>query len=246
MSKKQVIPYPGKKKSKKTQIRQMFDGISPKYDLMNRIITGGLDTLWRKNVVAILLPKKPKKILDVATGTGDLAISLTETNATKIIGIDISVGMLDIGKKKVKKHKRNKKIKLEIGDSEEIGYPSNYFDAVTVAFGVRNFENLEKGLSEIQRVLRPGGDLIILETAVPQKIPMRLFYQLYTQFIMPLMSWIFSKDKSAYKYLSDSAIRFPFGKAFNNILEKNGFIGVEDIPQTFGVASIYRAKKPAS
>ena len=246
MSKKQVIPYPGKKKSKKTQIRQMFDGISPEYDLMNRIITGGADIKWRKNVVAILLPKKPKKILDVATGTGDLAISLSETNATEIIGIDISIGMLDIGKKKVKKHKRNKKIKLEIGDSEQIDYPSNYFDAVTVAFGVRNFENLEKGLSEIQRVLRPGGDLIILETAVPQKIPMRLFYQLYSQFIMPLMSWIFSKDKSAYKYLSDSANRFPFGKAFNNILEKNGFIGVEDIPQTFGVASIYRAQKPTS
>ena len=136
----------------------------------------------------MLLPKKPKKILDVATGTGDLAIALTETNATEIIGIDISIGMLDIGKKKVKKQKRNKKIKLEIGDSEEIRYPSNYFDAVTVAFGVRNFENLDKGLSEIRRVLSPGGDLIILETAVPQKIPMRQFYELYTHFIMPFTS----------------------------------------------------------
>ena len=246
MSKKQVIPYPGKKNSKKTQIRQMFDGISTDYDLMNRVITGGIDIKWRKNVVAMLLPKKPKKILDVATGTGDLAIALTETNATEIIGIDISIGMLDIGKKKVKKQKHNKKIKLEIGDSEEIRYPSNYFDAVTVAFGVRNFENLDKGLSEILRVLSPGGDLIILETAVPQKIPMRQFYELYTHFIMPFTSWIFSKDKSAYQYLSNSAKMFPFGKAFNNILEKNGFIGVESIPQTFGVASIYRAQKPTS
>ena len=241
-----MIPYSGKKNSKKTQIRQMFDGISAEYDLMNRIITVGVDIKWRKNVVAVLLPKKPKKILDVATGTGDLAIALTETNASEIIGIDISIEMLDIGKKKVKKHKRNKIIKLEIGDSEEIGYPSNYFDAVTVAFGVRNFENLEKGLSEIHRVLRPGGDLIVLETAVPQKVPLRQFYKLYTYFIMPLMSWIFSTDKFAYQYLSDSANRFPFGKAFNNILEKNGFIGVEDIPQTFGVACIYRAQKPTS
>ena len=246
MGKKQVIPYSGNKNSKKTQIRQMFDGISPQYDLMNRVITFGVDIKWRKNVVAMLLPKKPKKILDVATGTSDLAISLTETNATEIIGIDISIGMLDIGKKKVKKHNRHKKIKLEIGDSEEIRYPSNYFDAVTVAFGVRNFENLDKGLSEILRVLRPGGDLIILETSVPQKIPIRQFYQLYIHFIMPFMSWIFSRDKSAYQYLSDSAKKFPFGMAFNNILEKNGFIGVEDIPQTFGVASIYRAQKPTS
>ena len=147
----------------------MFDGISSDYDLMNRIISGGIDIKWRKNVVAMLLPKKPKKILDVATGTGDLAIVLTETNATEIIGIDISTGMLDIGKKKLKKQKLNKNIKLEIGDSEEIRYPSNYFDAVTVAFGVRNFQNIDKGLSEILRVLSPGGDLIILETAVPQK-----------------------------------------------------------------------------
>ena len=224
----------------------MFDGISPQYDLMNRIISGGIDIKWRKNVVALLLPKKPKKILDVATGTGDLAVALAQTHAAEIVGIDISKGMLDIGKKKVKKSQWDKKIIMEIGDSENIGYPANYFDAVTVAFGVRNFENLDKGLLEILRVLRPGGDLIILETAVPQKFPLRQFYRLYTHFVMPLIGWFFSKDKSAYQYLSDSANTFPFGKAFNNILAKNGFIAIEDIPQTLGVASIYCAQKPTS
>ena len=133
---------------------------------------------------------------------------------------------------------------MEIGDSEKIAYPANYFDAVTVAFGVRNFENLDKGLSEILRVLRPGGDLIILETAVPQKFPMLQLYKLYTHFVMPILGWFFSKDISAYQYLSDSAKAFPFGKAFNNILAKNGFIDIDDIPQTLGVASIYRAQKP--
>jgi len=153
MTKKQVVPYQDKKNSKKNQVRQMFDGISPRYDLMNRIISFGIDIKWRKNVVALLLPKKPKKILDVATGTGDLAFALAKTQATEIIGIDISRGMLDIGKKKVTKSRWDVKIKMEIGDSEKIAYPANYFDAVTVAFGVRNFENLDKGLSVIHRVL---------------------------------------------------------------------------------------------
>ena len=222
----------------------MFDGISPQYDMMNRIISGGIDVKWRKNVVALLLPKKPQKILDVATGTGDLAVALSQTQAKEIVGIDISEGMLDIGKKKVKKSRWGKNIKMEIGDSENIGYPANYFDAVTVAFGVRNFENLDKGLLEILRVLRPGGDLVILETAVPRKFPLRQFYRLYTHFVMPVVGWFFSKDKSAYQYLSDSANAFPFGEAFNNILKKIGFIEVEDIPQKLGVASIYCAKKP--
>jgi len=244
MAKKQVLPYKDKKSSKKTQVRQMFDGISPQYDLMNRIISGGIDIKWRKNVVSMLIEKQPEKILDVATGTGDLAIALLQTKATEIIGIDISEGMLDIGKQKVRNNQWDQKIKMQIGDSENIDYPDDYFDAATVAFGVRNFENLDKGLSEILRVLRPGGDLIILETAVPNNYLLRQFYHLYTQFIMPVIGNMFSKDKSAYQYLSDSAAAFPFGKAFNNILAKNGFIEIEDIPQTLGVASIYRAQKP--
>lgn len=246
MAKKQVVPYQNKKSSKKTQVRQMFNEISPRYDLMNRIISGGIDVKWRKNVVAILVAQKPQKILDVATGTGDLAVALLKTQATEIIGIDISFGMLDLGKKKVKKNHCGNTIKMEIGDSENIDYADNYFDAVTVAFGVRNFENLDKGLSEILRVLRPGGDLVVLETAIPQNYFIKKFYRFYTQFIMPVIGWVFSKDKSAYQYLSDSAAAFPFGKAFNNILAKNGFIAIEDITQTLGVASIYRAQKPLS
>ena len=241
---KHVVPYQDKKSPKKTQVRQMFDGISPQYDLMNRIISLGTDVQWRKNVVGLLMPKKPKKILDVATGTGDLAVALAQTQAKEIIGIDISIGMLDIGIEKVKRNRYQNNIKLEIGDSESIDYPTNYFDAVTVAFGVRNFENLDIGLTEILRVLKPGGDLVILETSVPQNFLLRQLYRFYTNSVMPFFGCIFSIDKSAYRYLSDSANTFPFGKAFNNILEKNGFIAIEDIPQTFGVASIYRAQKP--
>ena len=222
----------------------MFDKISSNYDLMNRIISAGIDIKWRKNVVKLITPKKPNKILDVATGTGDLAIALGETLATEIVGIDISEGMLEIGKKKVKKSPWHKNIKMKIGDGEKITYPDNYFDAVTVSFGVRNFENLDKALMEIFRVLQPGGELIILETAVPQSFPLHQLYKLYTYYALPIIGSFFSKDKSAYKYLSSSANTFPFGKAFNNILEKNGFLVKEHIPQSFGVASIYRAKKP--
>tara|TARA_B100001113_G_scaffold171286_1_gene140153 strand:- start:40 stop:834 length:795 start_codon:yes stop_codon:yes gene_type:complete len=244
MNRKQALPYKVKKSPTKTQVRQMFDKISSNYDLMNRIISGGIDIKWRKNVVKLLSPKKPKKILDVATGTGDLAIELGQTLATEIVGIDISERMLEIGKKKVKKSPWHKSIKMKIGDAEKITYPANYFDAVTVSFGVRNFQNIDKGLMEIFRVLQPGGELIILETAVPQSFPLHQLYKLYTYYVLPIISSFFSKDKSAYQYLSLSANTFPFGKAFNNILERNGFIVKEDILQTFGAACIYRAQKP--
>ena len=242
--KKQVVPYKNQKENKKKQVRQMFDGISRDYDLLNRVISGGIDVRWRKNVVSYLIPEKPKKILDIATGTADLAIELTKTNAEEIVGLDISPGMLEIGKQKVTSKGMDKVIKMVIGDSENLDYNDAYFDAVTVAFGVRNFENLDKGLQEINRVLRPGGNLVILETAVPKNFPMKQFYGFYTQKILPILGSLFSKDKAAYRYLSDSAAAFPFGKVFNNILLKNGFIEVKDFPQTLGVASIYCAKKP--
>ena len=244
MNKKQVLPYVPKKNSKKSQVRQMFDSISPRYDFINRIISGGLDIKWRKNLVKVLKPKKPTKILDVATGTGDLAIALGETLASEIIGIDISEQMLEIGKKKVERNQLQKNIKMEIGDGEKINYPNNYFDAVTVSFGVRNFENLDKGLLEIYRVLKPGSELVILETSIPQSFPLKYLYHLYTLYFMPLIGSFFSKDKSAYKYLSSSAKSFPFGKAFNKILKKNGFVVIDNIPQSFGVASIYHSQKP--
>ena len=242
--KKQVVPYKNQKENKKKQVRQMFDGISKDYDLLNRVISGGIDVRWRKNVVSYLIPEKPKKILDIATGTADLAIELTKTNAEEIVGLDISLGMLEIGKQKVASKGMDKVIKMVIGDSEKLDYNDAYFDAVTVAFGVRNFENLDKGLQEINRVLRPGGNLVILETAVPTNFPMKQFYGFYTQKVLPILGSLFSKDKAAYRYLSDSAAAFPFGKVFNNILLKNGFIEVKDFPQTLGVASIYCAKKP--
>ena len=242
--KKQVVPYKNQKENKKKQVRQMFDGISKDYDLLNRVISGGIDVRWRKNVVSYLIPEKPKKILDIATGTADLAIELTKTNAEEIVGLDISPGMLEIGKQKVTSKGMDKVIKMVIGDSEKLDYNDAYFDAVTVAFGVRNFENLNKGLQEINRVLRPGGNLVILETAVPTNFPMKQFYGFYTQKVLPILGSLFSKDKAAYRYLSDSAAAFPFGKVFNNILLKNGFIEVKDFPQTLGVASIYCAKKP--
>ncbi|PWH11479.1 bifunctional demethylmenaquinone methyltransferase/2-methoxy-6-polyprenyl-1,4-benzoquinol methylase UbiE [Bacteroidetes bacterium SCGC AAA795-G10] len=244
MSKKQVLPYVHKKNSKKSQVRQMFNSISCRYDFINRIISGGLDIKWRKNLVRLIKLKNPKKILDVATGTGDLAIALGESMASEIIGIDISERMLEIGKKKVKKNQLQKNIKLEIGDAERINYPANYFDAVTVSFGVRNFENLDKGLLEIYRVLKPGCELVILETSIPKSFPLNYLYRLYTIYFLPLIGSFFSKDKSAYKYLSLSAKFFPFGIAFNKILEKNRFIVKENISQTFGVATIYHAYKP--
>ena len=246
MRKKQVVPYKKNKSSKKKQVRQMFDSISARYDTTNRIISGGLDLKWRKNVVKLIKHKKPKRILDVATGTGDLAIALYETLAKEIVGIDISERMLAVGKKKVDKNQWQKNIKMEIGDAESINYPANYFDAVTVSFGVRNFENLDKGLSEIFRVLKPGSELVILETSIPQGFPLNCLYHLYTSYFLPVVGSFFSKDKSAYNYLSLSAKVFPFGIAFNRILEKNGFIVKENIIQTFGVATIYHAYKPIS
>ena len=176
-------------------------------------------------------------------GTGDLVLALSKLNAKKITGLDISPGMLEIGKEKVSSQKLDTLIDMQLGDSEDLKFSDNSFDAVTVAFGVRNFENLNKGLSEIYRVLRSNGTLVILETAVPKNYFIKPCYSLYTQNIMPFIGKLFSKDKSAYKYLSDSAAAFPCGEAFNNILRDNGFKEVEDLPQTLGIASIYFAKK---
>ena len=238
-----VKPYKDSDLGKKEQVAKMFDTISNEYDGLNRVISFGIDIKWRKKVVKLISEVKPKTVLDIATGTGDLAINLVETKASKITGLDISEGMLEVGRKKIDKLQLNEQIDMVFGDSENIPYENNSFDAVTVAFGVRNFENLEKGLAEIYRVLKPGGIFVVLETSVPTKTPFKQGYNLYTNYIMPTIGKIFSKDKSAYKYLSNSAAAFPYGKAFNNILEKIGFIDIENKPQTFGVASIYVASK---
>lgn len=221
----------------------MFDAISENYDGLNRVISFGIDVKWRRKVVKILKEKKPQSILDIATGTGDLAINLVDTGAEKIIGLDISKGMLAIGKKKISEKKLNNTIEMVVGDSENLQFEDNSFDAVTVAFGVRNFEDLDKGLHEIRRVLKTGGTLVILETSVPTKTPYRQGYNFYSKYILPAIGKIFSKDRSAYAYLSESAAVFPHGQDFNNILKKIGFIAMENKPQTFGVASIYVATK---
>ena len=238
-----ITPYKGSNLGKKEQVTQMFDTISGNYDDLNRVISFGIDVKWRKNVLKLVAEKKPTTILDIATGTGDLAILMAAINAEKIIGLDISAGMLEVGKKKITEKKLDNKIEMVLGDSENIPFENDYFDAITVAFGVRNFENLEVGLSEILRVLKPGGRFVILETSVPTQFPFKQGYHLYTKNILPLIGKLFSKDKVAYSYLSESASHFPYGEALNNILRKVGFIDVKHLPQTFGVATIYSASK---
>ncbi|MFG4001153.1 bifunctional demethylmenaquinone methyltransferase/2-methoxy-6-polyprenyl-1,4-benzoquinol methylase UbiE [Flavobacterium aquidurense] len=238
-----ITPYKDSSLGKKEQVAQMFDNISGNYDNLNRVISFGIDIKWRKKVLKIVSDKQPKIILDIATGTGDLAILMAQTNAEKIIGLDISAGMLEVGKKKVEEKKLSNIIDLVLGDSEKIPFEDNYFDAITVGFGVRNFENLEKGFAEILRVLKPNGVFVILETSVPDKTPYKQGYKFYSKNILPIIGKLFSKDNSAYGYLSESAAAFPYGEALNNILRKIGFIDVVAMPQTFGVATIYSASK---
>ena len=238
-----ITPYKESLLSKKEQVAQMFDTISENYDGLNRVISFGIDVKWRKKVLQIVAQSNPKTILDIATGTGDLAILMAKTNAEKIIGLDISPGMLEVGIKKIALKNLTNKIEMIIGDSEKMPFEDHTFDAITVAFGVRNFENLEKGLAEILRVLKPNGTFIILETSVPTQFPFKQGYYVYTNFIMPTIGKLFSKDKAAYTYLSNSAQNFPFGEVLNNILRKIGFIDVKDFPQTMGVATIYKASK---
>lgn len=238
-----VTPYKDSELGKKEQVAQMFDTISGNYDGLNRVISFGIDVKWRKKVLKLVADTDPDTILDIATGTGDLALLMTQTNATKIIGLDISAGMLDVGRQKITARNLDSKIEMVLGDSENIPYDEATFDAITVAFGVRNFETLDKGLAEILRVLKPGGIFVILETSVPEKFPFKQGYQFYSRNILPLIGKMFSKDDSAYQYLSDSASVFPYGIALNNILQKIGFVNVIAMPQTFGVATIYSASK---
>ncbi|WP_452597522.1 bifunctional demethylmenaquinone methyltransferase/2-methoxy-6-polyprenyl-1,4-benzoquinol methylase UbiE [Pontimicrobium sp. MEBiC01747] len=238
-----VKPYKNSDLGKKEQVTKMFDTISKDYDGLNRVISFGIDIKWRKKVVKIVKKGQPESILDIATGTGDLAINLAETNASKIVGLDISPGMLEIGKDKIKSKKLDSRIEMILGDSENMPFEDNTFDAITVAFGVRNFETLDNGLKEILRVLKPGGTFVILETSMPDKTPYKQGYNFYTKNILPLIGKTFSKDRSAYKYLCESASVFPYGEALNNILRNIGFINVKDLPQTFGVATIYTASK---
>lgn len=240
---KNIKPYKDSELGKKEQVAQMFDNISGNYDGLNKVISFGTDAKWKQKILKMVTAQQPNSILDIATGTGDLAILFASTSAKEIIGLDISQGMLEIGKKKIAAQNLESKIQMVLGDGENVPYPDNYFDTITVAYGVRNFENLEKGLSEILRTLKPNGQLIILETSVPTKFPFKQGYAFHSKVLLPLIGKLFSKDKTAYSYLSDSANEFPFGEALNNILRKIGFIDVKHLPQTFGVATIYQASK---
>ena len=243
MMSKEIKPYKDSELGKKEQVAQMFDTISGEYDGLNRVISLGIDIKWRKKVVKIVGENNPKQILDIATGTGDLAIMMSQLNPDKIIGLDISAGMLEVGKQKISKVNLSDKIDMVVGDSEAMPFNDNTFDAITVSFGVRNFANLGKGIQEIARVLKPTGVLVILETSNPTKFPFKQGYKLYTNLFLPIIGKLFSKDKVAYSYLSESANSFPFGEAFCNILQKNGFTHTKANPVTFGVATIYTATK---
>ena len=238
-----ITPYKDSSLGKKEQVAKMFDNISENYDGLNRVISLGIDMKWRKKVVALVAEKNPETILDIATGTGDLVIMMSNTSAKKIIGLDISAGMLEVGKQKIEAKKLTEKIEMVFGDSENMPYPDNYFDAITVSFGIRNFETLDKGLAEIYRVLKPNGIFVILETSVPTKFPFKQGYAFYTKYILPIIGKVFSKDNDAYGYLSESAANFPFGETLNNILRKISFIECKAMPQTMGVATIYTATK---
>jgi len=238
-----VKPYKNSSSSKKVQVAEMFDNIAGNYDFLNHFLSLGIDIFWRKQLVKHLTKQAPKTILDVATGTGDLAIAMLKTNPDKVIGVDISNGMLEVGRKKMKEKSLDHIITLEQADSEDLPYEDETFDAVCVSFGARNFENLEKGLSEMRRVLREGGKLYILEFSQPTSFPFKQIYQFYFKAILPLIGKVLSKDNSAYSYLPESVSAFPHGKELNKIIEKCGYTNAKNIPLTLGISSIYIAKK---
>ncbi len=237
-----ITPY-STDQSKKEQVAEMFDNISGKYDFLNHFFSVGIDKKWRKKAIKELAELSPKKILDVATGTGDFAFEAMKLNPEKLVGIDISDGMLEVGRKKIKERGFEDRMEFKNADSEAIPFSDNQFDAVTVSFGVRNFQNLEAGLKEIFRVLKPGGKAVILEFSKPKRFPLKQAYFAYFKMIMPTIGKLVSKDKSAYSYLPQSVLAFPEGKDFEGILTKTGFKSTKIMPVTGGIASIYTAQK---
>ncbi len=229
--------------AKKEMVQNMFNNIAPKYDLLNHLLSAGIDKGWRRKVRRALAAGHPETILDVATGTGDLAIELAKLPNTRIIGIDIAEDMLKIGRKKIEKKGLTQRITLEPGDSENIRFADNTFDAITVAFGVRNYENLEKGLREMYRVLKPGKKTAILEFSKPAAFPMKNLYQFYFNHILPAIGRMVSKDPMAYTYLPESVARFPEKNAFLEVLKKTGFKNPTQKRLTFGIATLYVAEK---
>jgi demethylmenaquinone methyltransferase/2-methoxy-6-polyprenyl-1,4-benzoquinol methylase len=239
---KVVKPY-NEEQGKKEQVAQMFNNISHKYDFLNHFLSMGIDKLWRKRAINLLRPDAPKEILDIASGTGDFALEALKLQPNRVVGMDISVGMLEKGREKMKKRKVDHIISMEVGDSENLPFGDNSFDAVTVGFGVRNFENLEKGLGEMLRVLRPGKTAVILEFSKPRKFPVKQSFNFYSKRIIPFIGRMVSKDKAAYTYLPESVAAFPEGQDFLDILSKVGYKDVKSRPVSGGIATIYYGKK---
>lgn len=237
-----VTPY-NNSESKKEQVASMFNNIAFRYDFINSLLSLGIHKGWRKKCVKLISLKQPKRILDVATGTADFAIECMKLNSDSIIGIDISEGMMKFGREKIKKLKLDSKITLRYGDAETCDLPSNSIDAITVGFGVRNFENLEKGLSNMYRILKPGGQLCILEFSSPRKFPVKQFYKFHFKYITPTIGKLFSKDSNAYTYLPESIKAFPDNERFTAILEKIGYVNASFRSVSFGLAAIYLADK---
>jgi demethylmenaquinone methyltransferase/2-methoxy-6-polyprenyl-1,4-benzoquinol methylase len=238
-----VTPYKDQTTSKKEQVAHMFDAIAPKYDFINQLLSMGIHKGWRKKSIQLLQTQQPKMILDVATGTADFAIEAMKLKPQKITGVDISAGMLKLGQEKINKLQLQNKIELKLADSESLPFSDNSFDAITVGFGVRNFEHLELGIRDMHRVLKPGGSLVILEFSKPRMFPVKQLYTFYFRYITPLIGKIFSKDNSAYRYLPESVNAFPDGADFLNVLAKAGLKEAKAISLSFGIASIYISKK---
>ena len=239
-----VKPYDGSDLSKKKQVEKMFDNISAKYDFLNHFLSFGIDHIWRRKTIKLIAKKNPTFILDVATGTGDLAFAAEKKiNVDKIIGLDISNGMLEVGREKIKKRSLQDKLEFIQGDSENLPFENDFFDAVMVSFGVRNFEDLNKGLKEIKRVLKPGGGIYILEFSKPKKFPLKQLFSFYSKLILPSLGSLISKDKSAYHYLPASVDAFPQGEDFVKKLQKVGFSSSSLRPLSGGISTLYSAFK---
>ncbi|WP_407425607.1 bifunctional demethylmenaquinone methyltransferase/2-methoxy-6-polyprenyl-1,4-benzoquinol methylase UbiE [Arcticibacter sp.] len=240
----QITPYKDKSATKKEQVADMFNNISKTYDFLNHFMSLGIDILWRKKAIGELKKIKPQLMLDVATGTGDFAFEAIQIlNPAKVIGVDISQGMLDVADQKIKKRGLSDRFEVRLGDSEKLLFEDNTFDAVTVAFGVRNYENLEQGLSDMLRVLKPGGKIVILEFSKPQKFPIKQLYNFYFNSVTPAIGKMFSKNNDAYKYLPESVAAFPDGKNFLTLMHQVGFKDTKFQPLTFGISSIYTGVK---
>ncbi len=238
-----VVPYKESTAGKREQIATMFDNVSAKYDFLNHFLSAGIDFYWRKQAVKILKADAPKTILDIATGTGDFAIEALSLKPEKIIGIDISEGMLAVGREKIKKLGKESVITLQTGDSQALAFADNSFDAVMASFGVRNFENLLAGLTDMCRVLKTGGTCVVVEFSKPKSFPFKQFYNFYFRYILPTIGRLVSKDASAYTYLPESVQAFPDGQDFLTIYEAAGFRQTQCITLTFGICSIYVGKK---